>query len=60
MDKCNEKIIFFPFLTDCTEMRIDMELSKIILNAGEALRPALTKIIPMKVNTDIMKRALML
>lgn len=26
-----------------------MELSKILLNAGEALRPALTKIIPMKV-----------
>ena len=25
-----------------------MELSKILLNAGEALRPALTKIIPMK------------
>ena len=30
-----------------------MDISKILLNAGEALRPALTKIIPMKMISTI-------
>ena len=30
-----------------------MDISKILLNAGEALRPALTKIIPMKMLSRI-------